>query len=213
MPTNRKYQSGIYQIVCKANSKRYIGSAVDLERRERHHFNQLRRGVHPNRFLQRAFLKYGEKSFEFFILEYCESTELLTKEQNWLDVIFDKCRACYNMCSRAGSGLGRKHSAKARQKMSLFQKGRKHGPHSEETRKKIGNANKGKKHSEATKRLISKVGIGRRHTEETKKKMSLSRMRNTNSLGYKHPQAYKDRMSSIIKEWWKLRKEKSHSSK
>lgn len=61
--------SGIYCIENKKNNKRYIGSSVDIEDRFRHHKSSLRHNRHSNKHLQASWEKYGEDSFEFFIIE------------------------------------------------------------------------------------------------------------------------------------------------
>jgi len=77
--------SGVYQINCISNRKIYVGSAIDMHDRCEHHRSSLRRGDHRNAHLQAAWNKYGEKNFEFETLELAEPSELLFKEQNWID--------------------------------------------------------------------------------------------------------------------------------
>jgi len=52
-------EPGIYKITCTANKRIYIGSAVNLLKRKRDHFNTLRRNNHCNLHMQRAWNKYG----------------------------------------------------------------------------------------------------------------------------------------------------------
>ncbi|MBI3762978.1 MAG: GIY-YIG nuclease family protein [Chloroflexi bacterium] len=75
----------MYQILCIANGKIYIGSAVDLRQRWDQHRRSLRRGDHRNAHLQSAWDKYGEENFEFSILEFVDESELLSAEQLWID--------------------------------------------------------------------------------------------------------------------------------
>jgi group I intron endonuclease len=77
--------SGIYKIVNASNGKYYIGSTVNLKRREKEHFQNLRNGCHINVILQRAFNKYSESSFTFVVLEECDADDLMTAEQRFLD--------------------------------------------------------------------------------------------------------------------------------
>ena len=77
--------SGVYQIKCTSNGKFYVGSAIDMHDRCEHHRSSLRRGDHRNAHLQAAWNMYGEKNFEFETLELAEPTELLLKEQNWIN--------------------------------------------------------------------------------------------------------------------------------
>ena len=76
---------GIYQIRCVPNGKIYIGSSVDIRERWSQHRWSLRRGQHQNRFLQRAWNKYGEAHFELSVLEFVDMPDLLRAEQAWID--------------------------------------------------------------------------------------------------------------------------------
>jgi hypothetical protein len=69
--------SGIYQILCKPNRQIYVGSAVDLRMRWDVHRREPHKGTHHNFYLQRAQL-HGEENSEFMVLEYVETTGLLS---------------------------------------------------------------------------------------------------------------------------------------
>lgn len=101
--------SGIYQILNLVNGKRYIGSAVRFRTRWAAHRHQLRNGFHHSRHLQSAWNKYGEDSFEFSVIELCEKSDLIAREQFHLDQGFQ-----YNQSPTAGSPLGVKWSLAAR---------------------------------------------------------------------------------------------------
>lgn len=77
--------SGVYQILCVPTGQIYIGSAVDLRARWERHRRGLRAGKHVNRYLQQAWDRYGEASFEFTVLEYVDAVDLLGAEQAWID--------------------------------------------------------------------------------------------------------------------------------
>lgn len=106
MKSNKKLESGIYLIRNKKNKKSYIGSAVNIKGRWRTHRSGLKHNKHHNRFLQRSWNKYGEESFEFSVLEYCDKEELIAKEQNYLD----KLNPEYNLSPTAKNCLGVKHT-------------------------------------------------------------------------------------------------------
>ena len=97
---------GIYQIKNKINNKSYIGSSSRLKLRWNRHLTDLKCNVHHSLALQRAFHKYGYDNFEFIILENCEESKLLEKEQYYLDTLNPK----YNICKIAGNCAGVKHS-------------------------------------------------------------------------------------------------------
>jgi len=125
-PTNSKgvdmnKVSGIYRIDL-GNGHFYIGSAVDLGRREREHRKQLQRGGHHNQIMQNCWNKYGV--FEFAVLEECDKDFLLQREQTYLDKwLSDKKNV--NVSLIAGSPMtGRLHSAESRAKIVTVLTGR-----------------------------------------------------------------------------------------
>lgn len=97
-------RSGVYQIRCLPNGKIYIGSTVDLRARWLSHRRRLRRGDHCNPYLQQAWNKYGERNFEFSVLEFVTAADLLAAEQAWLDRTGCANRAIgFNVYNIAGS--------------------------------------------------------------------------------------------------------------
>lgn len=116
--------SGIYEIVNRANGKRYIGSAKSFARRWAVHRCNLRKGKHHSTYLQSAWNKYGEANFEFRILNTCDVSELVAAEQEAIDTI----RPEYNMSPTAGSTIGVEFSPERRAKISAALKGRKRDP-------------------------------------------------------------------------------------
>lgn len=188
---------GIYGITNLNECKErviYIGSTrQSIQRRCNKHRSQLRREIHGNEFLQRAWNKYGETAFEFIIIEIVKKPSRLVEcEQYWLD-FFRANGEVYNIAIVAGNAMaGRKHSESTKRKMSIAAKkrkrlpfteehrhniskalkGRKKSPLSIEVRRKIGESRKGKKSSQETRRKISEALKGRRLSEEHKKKIS-----------------------------------------
>ena len=59
--------SGIYKITNNVNGKFYIGSSQNISRRWYDHKRELRIQKHHNKYLQRAWNKYGEENFSFEI--------------------------------------------------------------------------------------------------------------------------------------------------
>lgn len=76
---------GVYRILCLQTGKLYVGSSVDLRARWHHHRRSLRRGDHRNSYLQQAWNKYGEESFEFSVLQLADAADRLKTEQAWMD--------------------------------------------------------------------------------------------------------------------------------
>ena len=90
-------KAGIYKIINVVNNKFYVGSAVNLSRRKARHFSELRNNRHNNKHLQAAWLKYGEKSFVFVVVEeVADIAKLLEAENVWLKEHVGK-DYCYNL--------------------------------------------------------------------------------------------------------------------
>lgn len=180
--------SGIYIITHIGNGMLYVGSTVDYDKRISEHKKWLKGNYHHSIFLQRAWNKYGERQFEFFLIEECEKEILLEREQYWMD--FYKSynpRKGYNINPIAGSRLGSKHSDDTKKIMSEYRnsdkywwKGRKHTPEAIENIRRsksgVNNPFYGKHLSEEHKKKISenngKGFLGKKHSDETKKKIS-----------------------------------------
>lgn len=80
----------------------YIGSSKDIIKRFRRHIYDLRNKRHHSQHLQRAWDKYGEKSFIFMILEELDEDKLIYKEQEYLDRIMPwNEQIGYNMSKKA----------------------------------------------------------------------------------------------------------------
>lgn len=185
-------ESGIYSIKNEINGKIYVGSTVNIKKRWDTHRYRLRHGKHLNRHLQAAWDAYGENSFEFSILEICDSPMLAVREEAWI-LYFGATNPDkgYNMRLQADSNRGMKLSEEHKEKISQALKGRRLSPEqmknhkipsrkgakhplSEETKRKIGLANKGKQSA-----------LGHRHTEEAKMKMSIERRKIAQRQGLK----------------------------
>lgn len=169
--------SGIYQIFNKVNGKRYIGSAVDLDKRWKVHKTELNRKRHHSRHLQSAWNIYGESAFVFQVIEYVENAnQLIYKEQGWLKYTESyKEEYGYNMSPTAGSMFGYKMPEESNQKKSMALKNRKRLPFTEEHKQKLSEAKKGKKVEPFTdehKHNISQSLKGRIFSIEWRKKLS-----------------------------------------
>jgi len=158
--------SGVYQIINDVTQRCYIGSTVNLQRRFSDHKRDLNRGTHHSPILQNAWNKHGESKFRFEIIEKCEKSHLIEREQYYFNILNPE----YNICRIAGNCLGIKRSDETRMRMSQSLSGRKL---SEEHKQKLR-----KSRSEDTKIKMSIAKSGenhpmyhRSHSEETKQKM------------------------------------------
>lgn len=77
--------SGIYIIKNLTNSKIYVGSSINLHKREYKHFWMLDKGIHDNHYLQQSYNKNGKSSFIFEIVEHCQPDDLINKENHYID--------------------------------------------------------------------------------------------------------------------------------
>jgi len=190
--------SGVYKILNKENNYIYIGSSKNMSKRWSIHTRELKKNLHKNNYLQKAFNKYGKENFIFEIVEVVSDfNNLIIREQFYIDTLKPK----YNIRKIAESNLGLLHSKETKEKISNKLIGRflteehklnvsiskKDKPqtfeaimnrllaregykHSEETKKKIGLSNKGKKH------------INRKLSDSHKEKLSLVHKNKTLSL-------------------------------
>ena len=179
-------KSGIYRWTNKTNGAYYIGQSSDLSGRFINYFNISYLSSKNDLIICRALIKYGYSNFSLEILEYCEKSDLLEKEQYY----FDKLNPTYNILKTAGSSAGFIHSEETKAKISKSLKGVYTGEnsalygikHTEETKKIMSlkkapfggdkTPNFGKTHSDKTKELIRQRALGIIVSEKTKELMS-----------------------------------------
>lgn len=126
--------------------------------------------------INRALLKWGYSSFSLSILEYCSVDVLIQREQHYIDFL----KPDYNICTTAGSTLGKLHSLEAKDKISKTKKGTYSGEensffgkkHSAESRMRMVEAKLGKTLSELTIEKIRESREGKKFTEEHKSNLS-----------------------------------------
>lgn len=158
-------RTGVYKITNLVDGKVYVGSSsTDLTDRITTHKRELNKKEHANRYLQRAWDKYGEQSFSFEVVLLCKPEICLKEEQKYMDLYrsYDY-NFGYNLCPTAGSSKGVKLSEETCKKISESKKGVFVGRKvSEETRKKMSEAMKGNKN-----------GLGHRFSRTPESKMKL----------------------------------------
>lgn len=106
--------TGIYEIVNTVNGKRYVGSSINLQSRWAEHKRCIRKRIHCNISIQRAFDKYGEAAFQFKKLIVCSKENLIFYEQQAIDALQPE----YNIAKFAGNTLGVIPGPETRAKMS-----------------------------------------------------------------------------------------------
>ena len=135
---------GIYGIWCEANEKWYVGQSVDVKKRWWAHADALRKGTHPNRYLQRVWAKHGGGSLLFVVLWRGPRGDLDQQENRFIAELESGAPQGFNL--REGGTCGG-FSLEARGRMSAAKKGKPRGPCPEQTRLRIKNTLLGQKHS------------------------------------------------------------------
>lgn len=132
-------RSGVYLWRNLVNKKIYIGSSVNLRARFYCYFDLNYLNKYKNLYICRALLKHGHSNFSLEILEYCDPSDVL-KRENYL---FELLLPNYNISKEPTAPmLGRKHSDKSK---AL-----------------IGAASLGRKHTSETKAKMSALALGRK---------------------------------------------------
>lgn len=190
--------SGIYQIRNLDNDKIYIGSSYYIRGRWNSHRSELRRNVHGNSYLQLSWNKYGEGSFLLEILEECDESILLEREQYYIDKLSSTNRDIgYNIALTAGAPMrGRKHTKETLKKVSessrKWHENNKGSIEYDRYLENLSNSLIGHKLSTETKSKISNSLIGKmtgsenpfygkKHSNESKQKVSISNSKLTMS--------------------------------
>lgn len=177
-------RSGVYKITCLATLKIYIGSTYSFYYRWYEHLRLLELKQHHSSHLQNSFNKYGRLGYKTEVIEYCDLSDLISREQYYLDTLLYAqeyikrkdnrfFKLGYNISPTAGSNLGYKKTKEQLDKIS----GEKHHmygkSHSKETKEKISNSSKGRKISKETRLKISKSHTGKKLKTETRRKLSI----------------------------------------
>ena len=179
---------GVYKIKIGERNF-YYGSSVNLVARRQAHLSDLKAGRHHNRWMQRAWDKHQDFSFE--IIEECNPKIVIQVEQKYLDE-WHGMEGNMNMSNTAQGGCGRlteEHRIKLSEALSGRTLSDEHKanlrkPKSAETRKKmsefarnnrkpdwklqLSESIKGHVVKQETRQKISKTLTGRRLTDEQK---------------------------------------------
>ena len=99
--------SGVYQIVNTITGDFYIGSSIDLDRREKEHFRESVWKKEPNKLLYKDMQQYGKDNFLFKPIQLCNPKELKKYEQ----IAIEKYNPQYNICA-AYTGMSKEEYQK-----------------------------------------------------------------------------------------------------
>jgi len=97
------------------DAKHYVGSGVNLFNRLKFYYSEkaMRTSLETKRsYIYNALLKHGLDNFSLTILEYCEASKCIEREDYYFKLISPE----YNILSKAGSCLGRTLSEEHKKK-------------------------------------------------------------------------------------------------
>lgn len=141
---------GIYRIYNKIDGKSYVGSSYDVDRRFKEHKAALRKSVHVNKHLQRAWNKYGEGAFEFELIMLVDRDNLLQEETVQINLVSEEMS--YNIVKNAEAPMAeRKHSEETKCKLSRVHTDKWNDA---EYKAKMAACHVGKVHSQSSKEKI-----------------------------------------------------------
>ena len=135
---DNKGKTGIYMWTHKASGKKYIGSSLNISQRLVKYFSKsclLRETERNKSAIYRAILKYGLSGFSFEIIEHCEPSIFIEREQYNIDLLDPE----YNILKFAGNRQGFIHSEATKE---LQRKARLGAVLSEITKLKMSNSNR-----------------------------------------------------------------------
>ena len=104
------HQAGIYEIVNHKGFHKYVGQSYDILDRWKSHLYALRTNVHGNGYLQNAWNKYGERHFQFSVIEFCKPRDLDEREQYWIITHKPEYNIITDIKAHYGINLGKKES-------------------------------------------------------------------------------------------------------
>lgn len=179
-------EHGIYLITCKANGRKYVGSAVNLDKRWRLHTTQLDTGKHGNAHLQKAWNKYGPEEFFFKVLELVEDkSQLIEREQFYINTLSPE----FNICKVANSKQGVKASPELRARLSAAHKGKPSGRKGvaipEHVKRKISESKRGVRTGPPSEETRLAIARGQRKGKNALTDDEVREIRRLHSVGVK----------------------------
>lgn len=133
-------ESGIYGIRNLVNGKIYVGSSKNIYKRTYEHIRLLKKEKHTNTYLQKSYSKYGAYNFIIFVIEICDTDNLLQKEDFYINQYNSKDREFgYNLMGINPDDFGYIHTEETRNKrVKSLKKRYKENPRTQITHCKYG---------------------------------------------------------------------------
>lgn len=108
---------GVYKLINLVNGKIYIGSSKNLRVRLWQHRAKLRHNKHYNVHLQNAWNKYGEKNFDYCIVEVCDEEHQYEREQYYIDTYHPQYNIAEEVVLPSYSEESRKKHSETKKRM------------------------------------------------------------------------------------------------
>ena len=198
---------GIYSWVNNINGKFYIGSGDPLYLRLSDYYQKWYLLSRNNLYIVKALNKYDMNNFSLIILKYTDSKNVISYEQEFIDLLKPE----YNINLIANSSKGYKHSVDSINKMREAALGRKHTDKVKESmslsRKGLANPFFGKSHSKETLALFKAAAAKRISLPSTAIEVEITDLNTKNTTVYKSIRKAAIAINSDIKTI--LRREKS----
>lgn len=112
-------KSGVYKIQCIFNNKLYIGSSKNIGNRITNHLRDLKNNTHKNFYLQKDYIDYGIKNFDFNIIEYCQNYN--EKEQYYINLLNPEYNICKEHNTKKGVLLSEKRKFLKQEEFKFYQ--------------------------------------------------------------------------------------------
>src|SRR3954469_2289284 len=88
MTLDNKDKCGVYRLINNINGKCYLSSSISLDNKFKVYYSlSSLRKVKGSIIICRALSKYGHSKFSLDILEYCEPSILMEREQYYTDLL------------------------------------------------------------------------------------------------------------------------------
>lgn len=106
---------GIYAIINKITGVWYIGmTTVSFKNRWMHHTEDLLKGEHHNRALQRDFNTYGQEAYVFRILETIRDQQIIPVREKYYIAAYSDIYPLFNVKDNPRWQVGEKDEQKRR---------------------------------------------------------------------------------------------------
>ena len=171
-----KNKSGVYRWLNKLNGKSYVGSSISLHKRFYKYYSYNHIALAKlNMLINKALLSDGYSNFQLEILEYCDPSLIIEREQFYIDFFNPE----YNIKPKAYSSLGFKHSESTKAQMRI-----KTPEHLAKLRKNIARVNSTPFSSEAPRRARISDGMAKFNVLTKSKKLIFTNIETNDTLHF-----------------------------